>query len=79
VVVVDGGVVDVAVVVGTRVVVVEPDVVEGAIEVLVEGVVSVVVGEVVVAKGDETSVACPAVEQATISSRDPIFSRIVTP
>jgi hypothetical protein len=41
--------------------------------------VSVVVGEVVVAKGDETSVACPVVEQATISSRDPILSRIVTP
>jgi hypothetical protein len=78
VVVVDGAVVDVTVVAGTRVVVVGADVVEVAVVVLV-GDVSVVVGEVVVANGDETAVACPVVEQATISSRDPTINRIGIP
>jgi hypothetical protein len=77
VVVVDGSVVDVTVVVGTRVVVVEADVV--AVVVVLVGDVSVVVGDVVVANVDETAVACPVVEQATISSRDPTLSRIGIP
>ncbi len=72
---VGGGVVDAVVVVGT--VVVEADVDEAAAEVLVSGVVTVVVDEP--GDGDGTSVACPVVEQATISSRGPTFSRIGTP
>ena len=78
VVVVDGAVVDATVVVATRVVVVEADVVEVVVVVLVGGV-GVAVGEVVVANGDETAVACPVVEQATMSSRDPTLNRIGIP
>jgi hypothetical protein len=58
---------------------VDADVGEVAIDVLVGDVVRVVVGEVVVANGDETSVACPVVEQATISSRVPTLNRIGIP
>jgi hypothetical protein len=76
---VEGAVVDATVVVGTMVVVVEADVVAEAIDVLVKGVVSVVVDEVAAADVDETSVACPAVEQATISSRGPTLNRIGIP
>lgn len=76
---VEGAVVDATVVVGTMVVAVEADVVAVAIDVLVKGVLSVVVDEVVVANVDETSVACPVVEQATISSRDPTLNRIGIP
>ena len=75
-VVVGGAVVKTVVVLGT--VVVEADVDEAASDVLV-GDVTVVVGEVVVANGDETAVACPVVEQATISSRDPTLNRIGIP
>jgi len=68
--------VDAVVVPGT--VVVEADVGEAAADVLV-GDVSVVVGEEGVANVDGTSVACPVVEQATISSRDPTLNRIGIP
>lgn len=61
------------------VVVVDAVVGEVAIDVLVGEVVSVVVGEVVVADADEKSVACPLVEQATISSRVPTLNRIGIP
>ena len=70
--------VDGTVVVETRVVVVEADVDEAAADVVVSGTVTVVVDEPGV-DVDETSAACPVVEQATISSRDPTFSRIGTP
>lgn len=46
---------------------------------LVGGVVTVVEVGPVVATVDGMSVACPVVEQATISSRDQPFSRIGTP
>lgn len=65
---------DVTVVVGAMVVVVEADVVELLIDVVVGAVVDVVAGDV-----DGTSVACPVVEQATISSRDPSPIRIGIP
>lgn len=73
---VGGEVVD-AVVLGGAVVV-EADVDEVAAAVLVGGIVTVVVGEPGV-DVDGTSAAGPVVEQATISSRDPTFSRIGTP
>ena len=39
----------------------------------------VVINEFVVADVDEASLACPVVEQATISSRDPMVNRIWFP
>ncbi len=70
-------VVDATVVVGVMVVVVvvKADVVELAIDVVVGDVVVGGVVDVVVANVDGTSVACPVVEQATISSRDPSLPR----
>lgn len=81
-VVVGGEVVEALVVLGTVVVgtdVVEADVCEAASDVVVIGVVTVVFDEPGVASVDETSVACPVAEQATISSRDPTFNRIGSP
>lgn len=73
-------VVDATVVVGAMVVVVvEADVVELLIDVVVGTVVDVVVAPVDETPGDGTSVACPVVEQATVSSRDPSPIRIGTP
>ena len=68
-------VVDATVVVGTIVVgVVAANVEEAATDVLVNDVVTVVVANV-----DGTSVACPVVEQAIISSRNPTLNRIGIP
>ena len=58
--------------------VVEADVVEVVIDVEVD-TVRVVADDVVVANVDATSVACPVVEQATISSRNPTPNRIGIP
>ena len=74
VVAVKGAVVDAPVVVGKMVVGVMDAEVEVATGVLVEDVVSGVVADV-----DGTSVACPVVEQATISSRAPTLNRIGIP
>ena len=76
-VVVEGAMVDAVVVLGT--VVVEADVDETAAEVVVRGVVIVVADDAVVVDIDGASVACPVVEQATISNRDPTLSRIGIP
>ena len=76
--VVIAGTVVAATVVVVALVVVEADVVEVAVDVDVD-TVRVVADDVVVANVDATSVACPVVEQATISSRDPTPNRIRIP
>ena len=76
--VVIAGTVVAATVVVVALVVVEADVVEVVVDVEVDPV-RVVADGVIVANVDATSVACPVVEQATISSRDPTPNRIGIP
>ena len=77
-VVVGGAVVDADGVLGT----VDVEATVGAVAtdpLLVRGVVAVVADEPFDATVDGMSVACPVVEQATISSRDQPFNRIGIP